>query len=117
MLRNIPHSMRLENGGSSARVTVDRQRDLVLIFKETLHNILKHAQATQVQVTLTQLRGRLELSVQDNGRGFEIERVPKTGGMGLTNLRRRAEKHGGEVRIASSVGAGSTVTVFLPVHE
>lgn len=117
MLRNLPHEMHLENGAASVRIPVDRQRDLVLIFKETLHNILKHAHATKVEVTLAQVRECVELRVQDDGRGFETGAKPKTGGMGLTNLRRRAEKHGGEVRIASQVGTGSTVTISLPVHE
>ena len=116
MLRNLPHDLRLESGSVTAKVAVDRQRDLVLIFKEALHNILKHAQATHVGVVLTQVRGLLTLTIQDNGRGFDPA-GSSNGGMGLTNLRRRAEKHGGEVRIASTVGAGSIVTICLPVHE
>ncbi len=115
MLRNLPHTLRLDDSDSSVRLAVDRQRDLVLIFKEVLHNILKHAQATQVDIGLTQTRGRLELSVQDNGRGFDTTMAPQ--GMGLKNLRRRAEKHGGEVRITSTLGAGSTVSILLPAHE
>jgi len=117
MLRNLPHTLRLAEGDFSRLVAVDRQRDLVLIFKETLHNILKHAQATQVDIELTHARESLTLVVHDNGRGFEAGAAPRPGGMGLTNLRRRAEKHGGEVRIASSVGGGTTVTISLPDHE
>jgi signal transduction histidine kinase len=115
MLRNIPHTLQLAEGDIARHIAVDRQRDLVLIFKETLHNILKHAHATQVEVVLIHERGHLKLAVQDNGRGFDPA-APASSGMGLANLRRRAEKHGGEVLIASTLGAGSTVTILLPAH-
>ncbi len=116
MLRSVPHTLKLEAAQPAHPLPVDRQRDLVLIFKEALHNIQRHAQASQVAITLEENPQQLTLTVRDDGRGFDPQARPSDG-LGLANLRRRAEKHGGEVRVASAVGAGTTLSVTLPTHE
>lgn len=94
---------------------VDRQRDLVLMLKETLHNIVRHAQAHTVEIRLTAEECRVVLRVWDDGCGFDPGGA-KGEGMGLLNLERRAGKHGGSVTIDSSPGEGTSVTIYLPHH-
>jgi len=92
---------------------VDRQRDLMLMFKEALHNITRHAAATEVHITLKQTHNDLILTIRDNGHGFDT--TAKSTGMGLTNLHRRAAKHQGSTDIASSP-QGTVLTLTLPLH-
>ncbi len=113
LLRTIPHSLTVEAGTSSRKLPVDRQRDLILMFKEALHNITRHAEATAVSLKLKQTADSLVLTLQDDGKGFDP--TAATEGMGLTNLRRRAEKHQGRVDIVSTP-QGTTLTLTLPFH-
>jgi signal transduction histidine kinase len=123
MLRGVTH--RLEETGNGAGeafngLPVDRRRDLVLMFKEALHNLARHAGATEAGITLGHEQGMVALRIRDNGRGFDPGTVPAPGsgsGMGLTNLQRRAAKHGGTVRIESSPGRGTCIHIQLPSHH
>jgi signal transduction histidine kinase len=113
LLRTIPHTLTVEAGTSSRKLPVDRQRDLILMFKEALHNITRHADAKTVGLKLRQTADSLVLTLQDDGKGFDP--TAATGGMGLTNLRRRAEKHQGRVDIVSTP-QGTALTLTLPFH-
>jgi len=113
MLRGIVHSIKIDEHAQTRRLSVDRQRDLMLMFKEVLHNITRHASATQVQIALTQTHNDLVLTIRDNGHGFDT--TATTTGMGLTNLHRRAAKHQGSTDIASSP-QGTILTLTLPLH-
>lgn len=115
VLRGIEHKVTIENGSHAQRLAVDHQRDLVLMFKETLHNITRHSAATSVDIRLEQNSHHLTLAVHDNGRGFDPAKT-NGAGMGLTNLHRRAAKHGGSVRIDSAPTSGTTVSISLPHH-
>jgi signal transduction histidine kinase len=115
LLRSIPHSLTVEAGKTNRKLPVDRQRDLILMFKEALHNITRHAEATAVSIKLRQTHDALVLTVQDNGQGFDP--AAATSGMGLTNLQRRAAKHGGNVHIDSAPAQGTTLTIILPAHD
>ena len=113
MLRGITHSIKIDEHAQTRRLSVDRQRDLMLMFKEALHNITRHAAATEVQIALTQTHNDLVLTIRDNGHGFDT--TATTTGMGLTNLHRRAAKHQGSTDIASSP-QGTLLTLTLPLH-
>ena len=112
-LRGMKHTVSIDNETQTRRLAVDRQRDLMLMFKEALHNITHHAEATEVAITLAQDHHDIILTVRDNGHGFDP--AATTTGMGLTNLRRRATKHQGRADIASSP-QGTTLTLTLPLH-
>jgi len=115
VLRAIPHTLTLEVSTPGRKLPVDRQRDLSLMFKEALYNITCHAAATGVKICLAQSSTRLSVTIHDNGQGFDP--AATTEGMGLTNLQRRAAKHGGSVRIDSAPAQGTTLTITLPVHD
>ena len=94
---------------------MDQRRDLVLMLKESLHNLVRHSQATHADITLAQGDETLILTVRDNGRGFDPSAL-KGGGMGLVNLQRRAAKHGGIVSVDSAPQHGTSITISLPHH-
>jgi len=87
------------------------RHDLFLAVKEALHNIVRHAQASEVQFGMTLAGGVLEIVIADNGKGFET--TVEHDGHGVKNLSDRLEKLGGTCRIESQTGAGTTVRFQL----
>ena len=97
-------------------IAANIERELFRIAQEALNNVGKHSQATSVRVEIGFSPGFVHLAVEDNGNGFDIEHT-KTGGLGLTNMRERAESLGGLLAIESVPGEGTRVTVELPREE
>ena len=89
---------------------------LYRITQEALHNVVKHAGATRVEVEIQAQAGFVVLRVGDDGAGFDPATVP-AGHMGLGTMRERTQALGGEYRIASRPGAGTTLTVRVPLAE
>lgn len=85
------------------------------IMQEQFTNILKHAAATEVIITLDFSEGALMVVVTDNGVGFDPKDVYN--GIGLTNMRTRAESVGGAFTIKSAPGQGSTLVVRIPLER
>jgi signal transduction histidine kinase len=89
------------------------EHELYQIVVEALNNALKHAGATAVTVRLAATADGVELEIADNGRGFDLEAVREQGGMGLVGMRERVARLGGDLRIDSTTGAGTTIRVSL----
>ena len=87
------------------------------VLQESLTNVAKHADATQVEATLERTGDEVILTVRDNGRGFAPEAPRKQGSFGLTGLRERAFLLGGDVRLESAPGQGTTVEMRIPVKD
>ena len=87
------------------------------IFQETLTNVARHAQATQLAIRLSAKDGRLCLQVRDNGRGLTPDALAGTHSLGVLGMRERAELLDGMLDIASAPGAGTTVTVTIPLND
>jgi signal transduction histidine kinase len=83
------------------------------VIVEALNNTVKHAQATNVDVQIACLDEHLAVSIQDNGIGFDSsERFP---GMGLKNMRTRAERLGGHLDITGQPGQGTRISLQIPM--
>lgn len=91
---------------------------LYRIAQEATRNAASHGQATEVHITLRRLEGALELEVQDNGQGFDIEqaRTATAGGIGLRLMRERAAVVGGTLQITSRPGRGTTIRCQVPFN-
>ena len=85
------------------------------IFQEILTNIIRHAQATEVQVTLQETPQWLVLEVKDNGRGITNSQIESPKSIGLLGIRERARLQAGEVHFQGRQNQGTTVTVRLPL--
>jgi PAS domain S-box-containing protein len=90
--------------------------NLYHIMLESLNNSLKHAFASAVTIQLCADEHSIRLDIIDNGTGFDHAAALQTGGMGLTNMRERAEELGGTFTIDSSKSAGTTVRACIPFH-
>ena len=88
---------------------------LYRIAQEALANIVRHAGARSVQVTLRTAGGETHLEVVDDGTGFDPEAARGSGGLGLASLDERARLLGGRCRVASAPGAGTRIEVAVPL--
>ncbi len=89
---------------------------LYRIAQEALRNVIVHAGAQRVEVRLEQVDGHAELSVTDDGRGFDAEsRASRGSGLGLVSIAERARLARGTLRVSSRTGHGTTVRVRIPV--
>jgi PAS domain S-box-containing protein len=95
----------------------DRSTAVYRIFQEILTNVVRHAQATQVEVTLEETAAFLTLQVRDNGRGITASEIDNLKSIGLLGMQERARLRGGEVHLHGSPGQGTTVTVRLPLSN
>ena len=94
-------------------LSAEVRHNLVLSVREALQNVVAHAAATEVTMTL-QLDGEsLRIILRDNGRGFDVAAAHGSGN-GLANLRRRIEDIGGTFELSSQPGMGTTVKLTLP---
>jgi PAS domain S-box-containing protein len=88
------------------------------ILQESLNNIAKHSEASLVNLSLKQADDRIELSIKDNGGGFDVEQALNSErsdkGLGLTSMKERTELSGGSFLIESVKGAGTTVKASWP---
>lgn len=85
------------------------------VFQETLTNIIRHAEATRVEVHFTLQNGWLVLEVRDNGRGITSGKVASPESLGLLGMRERATLLGGTFAIQGGPGQGTTVSVRIPL--
>lgn len=97
-------------------VELDRDAELTVyrVVQESLTNISKYAQARHAWVSLMRQEGQARLLVRDDGRGFDVNRVPP-GHHGLLGMRVRVESHAGTLSITSSPGQGTRVSVEIPL--
>ena len=87
------------------------------IFQETLTNVIRHAKATRVDVSLTQVDHELILTVRDNGRGILEKEVIHAQSIGLIGMRERVAQAGGQVFFFGLPNRGTTVTMRVPMPE
>jgi signal transduction histidine kinase len=90
-------------------LSLEWKREILLIFKEALHNIRRHASARRVTIRLADENDELVMEVADDGSGFNVQ--DSTTGHGLASQRQRAQALGGELRIVSQPGEGTVVTL------
>jgi ligand-binding sensor domain-containing protein/two-component sensor histidine kinase len=95
------------------KLNMEQRRDIYLIYKESMNNIIKHATANNVWINMYWKKGKLFLSIKDDGRGFNTSDV--TDRSGLRNIRSRTTKWKGNIRITSASGAGTLIEITLPV--
>ena len=107
-------------GVDGLRLPPDAETHLYRITQEALHNIAKHAGASNVSVSLVRSDGQIVLAVEDDGNGFEVEAVlaRHTGRrLGLLSMRERATLIGGVCEIESALQRGTSIVVRVPITD
>lgn len=90
---------------------------LFRIFQESLTNVARHSNATEVKVSLTRQNGALVLQVRDNGKGITSKEISDPHSIGLLGMRERAHIFGGEVSVSGLPGKGTIVTATIPIEQ
>ncbi len=89
---------------------------LVRITIEALSNILRYARAKLVKINLSEINGKITISIQDDGIGFDPKQV-KEGHYGIIGMRERAKLSGGTFILKSKAGRGTSIEVVLPIEK
>jgi signal transduction histidine kinase len=110
-----PAEVRVRIPAATAEIAQPAQQVIYRVAQESLNNILKHSQATRVNLLLNSTDKNIRLSVRDNGAGFRTEAaLGKPMSFGLAGMRERAALLGGKLEVRSAPGRGATVTLDLP---
>lgn len=102
------------SGVNNAVLKKELHLGIYRILQEQLHNVLKHAQASEVSVQLEQREKLIRLQVTDNGKGFVVSKA--VGGIGLVNMQTRAENLNGSFKLQSQPGRGCKIEVVFPAY-
>ncbi|MDP1675259.1 MAG: GAF domain-containing protein [Bacteroidota bacterium] len=111
--KEIRHHIQIPDRSTERELTVDVRRNIFLIFKEALNNVLNHSQAQTVRISITINNGLFEMTIADDGIGFFVEsglignRI--VGGHGLRNMKKRANEIQAKFTIDSDIEKGTTV--------
>lgn len=126
--KNIALQFYAPNLDKEVTINTNIRREVFLIFKESINNVVKHSGAEQVRIELAVTDENLTLEISDNGDGFEPEadenRKPnlfsskdETGGNGVLSMQKRAAEMNGKIEIISASGKGTSVLLSLPLHQ
>jgi len=107
-------AVRIETRGVVDSPSESLRTFLYKAAQELLFNVVKHAGTQQARLRLRRVRGRLCMTISDQGQGFDPRRLAPTAGFGLLNVRERVELLGGRMKIHSAVGRGSTLRIAVP---
>jgi PAS domain S-box-containing protein len=86
------------------------------IFQESLTNVAKHANANEVDVKILRENGSIEMTVHDNGNGFDVDALDSLSGFGIIGMKERVKMAGGKFRINSTINSGTTVKLSAPLE-
>jgi signal transduction histidine kinase len=109
--------VQFETVGLCDRLPSDVESSIYRMVQEALTNVIRHAQATRVDVLLEQRDDKLVVIVEDNGVGFNPTVVTQNGRLGLFGVRERAEMLGGRLVLESAAGAGTILLVEVPYGD
>lgn len=110
----IPCQIDLPVALPACALSAEARHGVFLAVKETLNNIVRHAQASEVTFRATLDATRIELTIVDNGRGFEVT-TRDTFANGISNLQQRMRELGGSYTVESAIGNGTRVLISLPL--
>ncbi len=111
--KNITYRFSGEDSLKNTTLSLDKRKNLFLIFKEAVNNAAKYSGATDLEITFARQGNTLSLSVSDNGGGFELETVKP--GNGLKNMKERARALSARFDFVTRVKEGTRIALELPL--
>lgn len=96
-------------------VAKDDEIHIYRVVQEAIHNTLKHARASQMNIDFVQVPGEIHFTIRDNGVGYNFDQRRKNSmGLGLKNIISRVEMLNGEIFIDTAVGKGTLYSIIIP---
>lgn len=114
LLVDIPFKFYADTQSQKRALSLHTRRNTVFIFKEILHNIIKHSGAEKVEIRLSHQAGKLILFVSDNGRGFDPSGIDGEG-IGLKSINKRCDEINARLQIDSSPAEGTRFDIRIPI--
>ena len=112
-LSKITVNLNISDEIANIKFQMSIRRNVFLILKEAINNILKHAEATIIHIDMHSEHKKLYLLITDNGNGFNTEY--RNDGNGLENMQTRTESIGGKFSLTSGNGTGTNITIVIPL--
>jgi signal transduction histidine kinase/ligand-binding sensor domain-containing protein len=110
----IAYNFEISEEISHLRLSMELRRNLLLIAKEAVNNLIKYAHCQKASIILKKQKNNLLLVISDNGKGFDLDRQE---GNGLGNMKKRAEKIKGKLTISSALHTGTEVRLEVPITQ
>lgn len=95
------------------KLDMTHRKNLFLIYKEAIHNIIKYAKCTGVEIKILKSGDHIQFSISDNGTGFTTNHMNPYNGNGIKNMKARAEEINGSFTIASQSGCGTVIKIII----
>ncbi len=105
----------IETKGLEERLESNTETVLYRVIQESVNNVIKHANATELHITLLRDASEVTVAIEDNGKGFDTKQKDKFEGIGLKNMITRIEYLKGNVEISSSPNKGTSVSIYVPL--
>lgn len=114
---SIPNKLKVQviPFGMTERLENTLEVTLFRMIQEILTNTIKHAEASEITISLTQDEDSINILIEDNGKGFNPKTINKKEGMGLTNIEKKTEQLNGTFNIDSFEGKGTTIIIDIPL--
>jgi PAS domain S-box-containing protein len=113
--RNIEFNLRLPPVDRNVKLGANLRREVFLIFKESINNMVRHSSCTNAEIEFQLAEDSMLLTLNDNGKGFDTAR--QSDGHGLSSMRERARDIGGRFEITSSEGRGTGIRLEVPLDR
>jgi signal transduction histidine kinase len=110
--RNISCKYQIDESAFDGLSQFDARKNVLLMIKEAINNIAKYSMATEAVVEVFRKNNKLHIHIADNGMGFDLNNT--TNGNGLKNMSSRVKELGGQLKIETQPGAGTSLTAILP---
>ncbi len=101
--------------GLDERLDSNMESVLYRVIQECVNNVIKHAEANTLDISITRDETEISVTIEDNGKGFDVQKKSESGGIGLKNIRSRIEYLKGTVDFDSKPGKGTLVAVHVPL--
>jgi signal transduction histidine kinase len=107
----------LHSEGLNDRLDINTETVLYRVIQECVNNVIKHAHATQLDISLIRDEEGISTTIEDNGKGFDCTDPTKKNGLGLKNIKARVDYLKGTVDFDSAPGKGTLVAIHVPLTQ
>ena len=110
---NIQFNFEVDPSLENYKFEMVQRKNIFLIFKEAVHNIIKYSKSSDVTITIKKIPGKIYISIADNGAGFDTAHINAYNGNGIKNMRDRALEINGSFEIISKLENGTCITIIV----
>jgi two-component system sensor histidine kinase UhpB len=116
---NIQYNFQADEAIKKLKLSAEERKNIFLIFKEAIHNIVKYAACSNVEIRLSLNDNHLEMQVKDDGKGFDITKLQEAdslGGNGIKNMKARAESMHAGFKVNSEINNGTIIELSVTLN-